>query len=148
MSGPKPRDITYEVNENGCHICTSHRRKNGYTQILINGKRIYLHRFIYEKKFGPIKGFNVIRHRCDNPFCINPDHLIEGTQTDNVKDMVDRNRNVKGITQGSSKLTEEQVLDIFNNHTDSNVELGRKYNVDNSTIWYIRKGKTWKHITR
>jgi HNH endonuclease len=144
----EPKGITYKVSENGCHICTSHKANSyGYFQISINGKQVLIHRFIYEEKFGTIKPGNIIRHTCDNPNCINPDHLLEGTQKDNMQDAVDRNRTAKGITHGRAKLNEQQVLEIFNNTVDTHRALGRKYNTDCSTIRLIRIGETWKHIT-
>jgi len=149
MRGRKPKDITYKVDINGCHICTSHAiHKNGYIYIRINKKLVYLHRFIYEENIKLIEKDNVLRHTCDNPSCINPNHLIEGTQADNIQDRVNRNRSAKGITQGFAKLNEEQVLEIFNNSIDSNANLARKYKMAHNTIKSIRTGKTWKHITQ
>jgi len=148
MSVRKPKDVTYKVTETGCHECTSHKPyTSGYCVIMINGKRILLHRYIYIETFGPIKAGNVIRHTCDNTLCINPNHLVEGTNADNSRDMVNRNRSGKGIRNANSKLTEQQVIEIFNS-TDSNKELAQKYNTDDTTIWYIKAGKRWGHLTK
>jgi len=144
----KLRDITYKVNDNGCHICTSHKPKTrGYFKIGINWKQVFLHRYMYEQKFGPIKEGNIIRHTCDNPGCINPDHLIEGTNADNSQDMINRGRGTHGSKQPNSKLNAQQVIDIFNNNTDSNSKLGREYKISSTVISHIRNGKSWKHIT-
>jgi hypothetical protein len=144
----KTKDILYKVNDTGCHICISHKPNIwGYIQMTIKGKKILMHRYFYMQKFGPIKEDNVIRHTCDNRLCINIEHLIEGTKYDNIQDRNDRGRTAKGITNGLSKLTEKEVLEIFTNTIDSHSELGRKYKISYNTIIAIRTGRTWKHIT-
>jgi hypothetical protein len=109
---PKRKPIAFEINENGCFICTSHKLFRGnqqfpYPRIKIKGKRINLSRFIYEASYGPIPEGLMIRHKCDNPLCINPVHLEPGTPADNTRDMFERNRQAdrKGINNGNSKLT-------------------------------------------
>lgn len=51
----------------------------------------------------------MLRHACDNPLCCNPDHLLTGTQQDNINDKVARGRQAKGEAHGMSKLTTKQV---------------------------------------
>jgi len=145
----KPRDITHKVTESGCWECTSHKAdSHGYIKVRVNKKQVYLHRIVYEERFGELKKDIVVRHKCDNPKCINPDHLVEGTYADNSKDMINRNRSMQGVKNRAAMLTEQQVLEIFANKTDTNVKLAQKYNVVNGTIRAIRIGKTWKHITK
>lgn len=75
----------------------------GYTYVRYNGKRVRLHRLVYCQKVGvaleAIDGL-VVRHTCDNAWCINPEHLIIGTQADNIRDAVARGRNAKGTSNG------------------------------------------------
>ena len=145
----RKRDITYKITETGCHECTSHvPNDNGYCRISIGYKMIRIHRFIYEEKFGKVKKGNVVRHTCDNRKCINPDHLIEGTQKDNMQDAVDRNRSLKGITNPRVKLNEQEVLEIFNNTVNSVKELAYKYKVCIASIYFIKSGKRWDHLTQ
>lgn len=148
----KQKNITYEVNKKGCHICTSHKpntKDKGYFRTSFKGGRMLLHRFIYMQNFGEIKKGDVIRHSCDNRQCINPEHLLKGSHADNIQDRIDRNRSncIKGANHHLAKLDETQVLEIFNDTITSHIKLAQKYNVSYDTIRNIRIGKVWKHIT-
>jgi hypothetical protein len=142
--------IEFKVDENGCFICMSHKNLKGntrfpYPHIKIAGKKVLLHRFISECIHGPIPPGVVIRHRCDNPRCINPLHLEDGTIADNVADMMDRDRHAKGRNCGTSTLTEEQVR-MIKEGNERAVELAERLGVHPSTIWRVRAGDTWRHI--
>jgi hypothetical protein len=149
---PKTRTkkIQFVIDDHGCYICTSHKSLlNGYYHIRIHGKRKLMHRHVYEEMYGEISKGLYVRHKCDNPRCINPEHLEVGTPKDNSKDMVDRGRSKKGENHPRSKLTNDQVKEI---RIMSSREIKRKdicnifgiKNVD--TITSITKKLTWKHI--
>jgi hypothetical protein len=151
----KQRKIEFEITENGCFECTSHSKSHagGYPRILKSGKRDYIHRHIYEECFGEIEKGQVVRHTCDNPMCINPEHLIIGTQRDNIQDMMDRDRNsfyaFRGDENGNSKLNEEKVKVIKQRLLDGDnpMQIALDNNVSYQTIYAISKGKAWKHVT-
>lgn len=142
--------IVYEVDENGCYICTSHARNNGYPLIWINKRKVRLHRFVYEQMFGEIPEGHVIRHKCDVRACINPEHLESGTQKQNVYDAINRGRaKLLGEENPHSKLNAEQVKEIkmaFKENKLSNYKLAAKYGVSNMAIRKIRKGDMWSHV--
>lgn len=80
---------------------------DGYGRVHRSGKQpefLTSHRFSYEAFFGAVpEGFNVL-HRCDNPSCVNPDHLWVGTQIDNLADMHRKGRaNMKGLFRGDRR---------------------------------------------
>lgn len=97
----------------GCWIWTGSQHGQGYGLVRINKKTIKAHRISYEMHTGLSAKGKVVRHKCDVPECVNPDHLEIGTQGDNVRDMMDRDRNVCrprfGEQNPMSKLNESQV---------------------------------------
>lgn len=76
----------------GCWIWIPPMSKRGYGQLKADGKVWRVHRLSYELYVGAIPNGLVVRHRCDTPSCVNPDHLILGTQADNMRDMAERGR--------------------------------------------------------
>lgn len=132
----------------GCFNCNSHPEIRGYHYMRVNGKSIGVHRFVYEQMFGEIPEGLVVRHRCDNPHCINPEHLELGTQADNIRDMVERGRQAKGSMTKSAKLTEQDVCEI-RRRLDAGervCDLARAFEVHYMTIVRIKQKKIWKHV--
>ncbi len=121
----------------------------GYGQISVNNKLVKAHRLSYEIRFGKIPdGMNAC-HKCDNPACVNPDHIFLGTQLDNVRDMMEKGRHVskKGEEQGLSKLKNSDVIEIRALEGKmTQTEIGRIYGVHQKSIWQILKRRTWKHL--
>lgn len=79
----------------------------GYGQIRVSEGVFYVHRVLWEDRFGPIPDGKLILHSCDNPPCGNPDHTFPGTHHDNTQDMV-----AKGRAQTGGKLTEQETEEI------------------------------------
>lgn len=78
--------------ESGCTEWTGHKNELGYGSISWRGRTWMTHRLIYAAHHGPYDPWLDIRHSCDNPGCINIDHLSLGTRSDNMRDAVDRKR--------------------------------------------------------
>ncbi|MFB6367189.1 HNH endonuclease [Paenibacillus elgii] len=144
----KPTDrIKYVVDEKGCFICTSHAKdKGGYPVIKIQKKNKYVHRVMYEEHHGKLFSEQIVRHRCDNPSCINIDHMLLGTHQENVKDRVMRGRSAFGTKNGRAKLSEDDVIEIRRETKSTNTELARRFSVDRKVIYNIRSHKSWKHV--
>lgn len=81
-------------------------------------------------------------HKCDNPGCVNPSHLHLGDQMANMADKKSRNRQTKGETNASTKLTEAQVLAI---RADNRVQevIAKDYGICNQTVSSIKLRKNW-----
>jgi hypothetical protein len=159
MTRKKPsKEIQYKITDNGCHECISHcKDSKGYPIIAVNHKKFHMSRYIYELHHGPIPKGLIVRHKCDNPACINPDHLEIGTAYDNVHDMIDRGRakygNVMllpliGSKNKIAKLDEQKVIDILKRleKGESQASIARSYGVNRVRICEIAKGKSWKHV--
>jgi hypothetical protein len=87
------RPIEYVVNEKGCHIGISHTHdKDGYMKIQRNKKCWHAHRWVYTQTYGDIPKGMVVMHSCDEPSCININHLSLGTIKDNNHDMIRKGR--------------------------------------------------------
>jgi hypothetical protein len=133
------------VTPTGCIEWNLFRDKDGYGGIKFNGKNQRAHRVSYELSIGPIPpGFQVL-HRCDNPPCVNPDHLFVGSHMDNVNDCLDKKRWVNGQKNGMSKVTDELVLKIRAD-TRTGVAIAAEYNISKSLVSQIRRRTIWKHL--
>lgn len=126
-----------------CLIWTGCLNTDGYARVShkgnSNGK---VHRIIYQELHPEedVSG-KVIRHTCDTPSCINPQHLLSGTPTDNAVDKCVRGRDVL------AKLTEEQALQIralYSTGSYTQKELGNLFNINHRTVHYVIKHKTYK----
>lgn len=96
------------LKESGCLEWQRSKIKHGYGNFVMNGVAWLAHRFAYELAFGPFPKELFVCHKCDNPSCLNPDHLFLGTNEDNQKDKIAKGRHARGaaqvLTTISSKL--------------------------------------------
>ena len=136
----------------GCWIWTGRRVKTHglpYGRLSYRGVPMAAHRAAWESFNGtiiPPKG--VVRHKCDNPPCVNPDHLELGTQADNMADRQRRGRCnfSRGGDHPHAKLTAEDVL-IIRASSESPSILAKRYGLwGASSINNIRQRRSWKHI--
>lgn len=157
MSGKKlPLDNKLSAKSEkvgGCLIWTGTKSKKGYGLIRIDGTWKLAHRVSYAFYVGEIADGKIIRHSCDTPACINPDHLLIGTQADNMTDMRSRGRSnyAKGADTGNAKITEAQVIEIratyqrgirgFGVHV-----IAKRYGLSKPAVRAILERKSWKHV--
>jgi hypothetical protein len=135
------------------------RTKGGYG--VMSGERrgdspLRGHRVAYELHYGPIPDGLHVRHRCDNPPCCNPAHLVVGTNADNVADKVERGRQSRTALRGGSNpaanVNERVVAEIRRLLVERDDRTTRKivrvrYGISTSALYLIRSGKTWRHVT-
>jgi len=146
---------SYPEPNTGCWIWGASINADGYgiqKASLISNKVVTAHRVSYWifKEHYNIDELSVL-HTCDNPACVNPDHLFLGTQADNIADRHNKKRSRGGSVSGSkcihSKLVESDVINIralFPDKTES--QIASMYGVTQSNISAILNRKSWKHI--
>lgn len=105
------------------------------------------HRASWTLHNGPIPPRLCVLHRCDNPRCVNPEHLFLGTQAENMRDMVLKGRSLKGERANGSKLTDNDVREIRSNKILTLAELASKYGISLRNVYYIVTQQTWRHVS-
>ncbi|GGF73087.1 hypothetical protein GCM10010912_17860 [Paenibacillus albidus] len=145
----RTKKLDFEVNEGGCFIVTSHRlNKDGYGHFRHQGIEHRAHRFVYQECFGEIPDGLVVRHKCDNPSCINPEHLELGTPKENMHDAIQRKRNAYGVRNGSSTIDDKMARNIKSmlKEGEPTRKIMNELSVSLKTVRLIREGKSWKHV--
>ncbi len=133
--------------QTGCLEFTGAKNKNGYGHIWYKGLMLLAHRISYAVFIGKdVKNLCVL-HICDNPSCINPEHLFLGTHSDNRQDCTNKYRQACGEKIGNSKLTALQVKEIRKIYSTNPIitqkDLGKDFGVSNITISKIVYGEHW-----
>lgn len=150
---------------NGCIEWSGSRNEHGYGIQRIDGRAVKAHRVAWEFAHGPIPAGQHVLHRCDNPPCVNPDHLFLGIHVDNMADMVAKGRAAgatgdrhgsrthpervrRGSASGRAKLTEADipVIRVRLAAGESQRSVARSYGVHHITILQIAHGETWRHV--
>jgi hypothetical protein len=138
-----------KVNRRGPEDCWEWQRgrfSNGYGLVTLHPFGNFLaHRIAYAIGYGRAPGQLFVCHRCDNPRCCNPAHLFLGTCADNLADMRAKQRGAMGEASPHAKLTTSVVLAILASD-ESQQALGDRYEVSQTAVGNIRRGKTWGHI--
>lgn len=119
-----------------------------YGKFWLNQKYEKAHRVSYILAHGDIPLGLVVRHKCDNPRCVNPNHLELGTQQDNAQDSMDRNRRFKpkGELNSSAVLSDADIRSIRED-SRSTRRIAKDFGVSRTTISNIKQSKSWSHVT-
>lgn len=132
----------------GCWEWVGYTDPTGYGKLGENGTIKLVHRYAYEQLVGSIPPNMCICHHCDNPKCVNPDHLFAGTHNDNLTDMCKKGRqgNQAGVANGNSKLDENQVAEIRRGLRlgQTQKSLALEFGVSRGAICNIATGKRWR----
>lgn len=148
-------DLTFKIRKDvkNCWLYLGSKNSKGYGRREIKGKIHMVHRLVhlfsrgisleqYENK----KVF--VMHKCDEPGCINPEHLLTGDAKSNTADRVIKGRCAKGENQGAAKLTAQDVITIrqLRNKGIRTSQIARLYKVHYTTINRIITRQQWKHL--
>lgn len=138
-----------EIND--CWNWKASCNKQGYGHVSFGGKHMQSHRVAWELTNGSIESGMFLCHKCDNPKCVNPNHMFIGTPKDNMQDMITKGRKInaapKGEKHGMHKLTLNQVNDIrliYASKKANQVQLAKQYGVSQRMISLIVRGENWR----
>ena len=135
--------------ENECWNWLKKPNQWGYGRYRFDGIQTMAHRVAYRLTTGENIDGKVAMHKCDNPACCNPKHLVMGTHADNQKDKFIKNRQAKGEVNGCSLLTEEQVKEAREKYIPKVVTykmLAKEYGVCKDTMQKAIRKIYWRHI--
>lgn len=149
------------------------KARSGYGRFKVRGRWFNANRIAISLSGDPIDPSRIACHTCDNPACCNPRHLYSGTDADNARDMIERNRDkcltrAEGKARGrqhqmytnpekhrlygernwNTKLDPEKVRAIRRLLADGQTpqEVANKFGMSRGAIRKIADGKTWVHV--
>lgn len=138
----------------GCWMWTAYVTPKGYGRVMV-GKRSYqAHRYSWLLHRGDIPDGWCVCHKCDTPWCVNPDHLFLGTVDDNNQDMFRKGRaapvpRLRGASNPKARLTDASVKDIrelYATGTWTQMDLAAKYGVSTTAVFNVIAGRTWVYV--
>jgi hypothetical protein len=140
------------IPETSCHWWSGGVTGNGYGTLWCNDRKRHIgaHRASYEIHFGEIPDGVIVCHKCDNPLCVNPEHLFLGTHSDNSQDRDNKGRGNRALGEAStsSKITDvivHQARDMYDEGY-SQVDITRTLGIKRGNVFKIVHRQTWKHI--
>ncbi len=153
-----------EPTDRGCTEWQGSRDPDGYGVFFVGARGRRAHRWIYQELRGAIAPELVVRHHCDNPPCVNIEHLADGTIYDNRADAVARGRQARGATHGAytkphrrrrgvengkTFLTDEQIVEIRQRCAEGQKQkdIARHFGTTQGTVSKIKRGATWAHVS-
>ena len=137
--------------ETGCIEWTAMvHRDFPYGLFYWKGRNRVAHRVAWRLAYGSFPDGQVVRHKCDNPRCVNVDHLELGSQADNVADMVERGRQYDRTGENNPKVRLNEVaVRVIRYMAAKGVphrKLARVHGVHKSTVTAIVRGLSWTHV--
>lgn len=138
--------VALTANINRCWEWLGSCQRQGYGIQKYKGKVILAHRLAFFYTYGYWPDLLVL-HKCDNPPCVNPNHLFGGTHKDNSDDMISKGRAVHpvGDCLPRAELRTSQVLAIRAD-TRTARKIATDHKISNSTVYTIKAGKSWRHL--
>lgn len=143
--------VAVTADANRCWEWLASTSPAGYGQLVFRGKLHRAHRVAFLLHNGSFPAAeNYCCHKCDNPLCVNPHHLFEGTPKENIYDCRDKGRAkwARGSAAGSAILKEADIPVIRKLLAEGNgpTVIANRYGVSHDCIAGIKHGRNWRHI--
>jgi hypothetical protein len=139
-----------DMSGDGCWPWRGATWSRNYGCFRYKGRPTSAHRVAWLLERGPIPKGMFVLHACDNPPCVNPEHLFLGTSSDNAFDREKKGRGgVHGEDHGNAVLTTKQVKKMRQLKTRgmSLSEIAKRFDfVTKSCIWGVLNGNNWRHV--
>lgn len=155
----KERLLSKTINaDSGCMIWIGAVDRTGYGAFRLDGKKVGAHvaSWRLHNEGRPVPVGKLIMHKCDCRLCVNPEHLVDATSSENVLDAIQKNRlyefHARGESHPSSVLTEDLVRQIRQMHRPRTFGARRiarslaEFGVTESAVRSILSGDNWKHV--
>lgn len=145
--GPKPKSVSERFwpkvqKTDHCWLWTANRNSAGYGLVFDGSRKVLAHRQSWVLAFGDIPENMRVLHRCDTPLCVRPDHLMLGTQRDNMQDMACKDRSSNQYAKAHI-LTNEEVRKLRQDYasgTKSQHQLAAHYCVSQTSVSQLVNG--------
>lgn len=134
----------------GCWNWRGSRDVYGYGRIKWNHKSYKAHRLALHDQYPTLhlEPWVHVCHRCDNPSCVNPNHLFAGTCADNIRDAAEKGRMARGERHALSKLNADQVRQIRAlAGTIPQWKIGDLFGIGENQVSKIVSRVQWKHVS-
>lgn len=136
----------------GCWLWLGARDRDGYGQIKCAGRQCKAHRIMFAWVRGAIADDLQICHSCDNPPCVNPEHLFAGTGEINMQDCKQKGRlaDRRGVKNTLAKLVDGQILEIRARRSAGEMlkSIAASFGVSESRVSLVARGLAWEHVQK
>lgn len=152
MNQQQFNDLVYPEPNTGCFLWAGRCDSKGYGRLSSRSNHQVAHRQSFEYANGKFDYKFHVLHTCDNPMCVNPDHLYLGDQKQNNidRDTRGRQKTKRGTEHKLAKITEQDAINIrvryFVIKDISQRHLAKCYGISQRKILDILKGRSWKHV--
>lgn len=141
----------------GCWLWLGDSVRGGYGRIRLGKTKVLAHRAALAANIGTLSSVDLVLHSCDQPSCVNPDHLRVGTHAENMAERNRKGRQAKGDRHprlsgeacGTSRLTNSQVREIrriYSSGSMSQQTIATVFGIGQTTVSTIVRRVRWSHL--